>query len=156
MSNNEYCISKFRLFSLGVILFGALPRSPTKLIPPSTVCCRCWLLRTHTCTHLPRSALGRPGEGAQSRWLMGMALGVCVCASFCGAAEGPELPMELGWGYTVILEPHLCLVSFPNIFCLPHTFANFSWEHVSEKKESSVSGLASKDTSNMADPFFPY
>lgn len=81
-----------------LILFGALPRSPTKLMPPSTVCCRCWLLRTHICTHLPRSALGRPGEGAQSRWLMGMALGGgCVCQFlWCSWGSGASHGIRLG------------------------------------------------------------
>ena len=74
--------------------------------------------------------------------------------SLCGAVQAPELPMELGWGDTCILKPHLWLDSSPSIFCLPHAFTNFPWEHISAKKECLVSGPASKEISNTADPLF--
>lgn len=66
--------------------------------------------------------------------------------------------MELGWSPSFILKPHSCLDSplhHPQIYSSSLTTLQIFPENIPQlERESSVSGPASKETSNMADPLF--
>lgn len=135
-------------FCLGLAEF------PSQVHPP--ICCPLQMLAAED-SHLhphPKDTLGWPGKGAHSQWLLGVALwgwGHSLWySSGSSTSHGIRLVLD------IILKPHLCLDSSPLIFSFPHTFTNLSWEHISAKKESSVSDAASEEISNMEDPFFPY